>query len=227
MSLVAFFRCFIWCDYGSTCFFWLPFTCSIIFYPFTFEPKFVFRAEWSLLETTYSWVCFLMYLSTLCLLVNSVHLHLECLLITDNLFLSFYLLFSDCSLSPLFIFPHVSVCHFPLVVVFCFSVFSFSVFCISALDLCCVITMIIKCLIGKIGCCHQNKDYLFLPVWLLSSPSLLCFCCLKLSLYVRSLSLNWNSIVIFTASPLNLYSIWYVKNLFWCRVAIFWFCLPS
>ena len=98
--------------------------------------------EPSLLEIAYSWVVFYnASVHSVSELGNSFHLHLGWLLIKENLVLPFYALFSGCSLSPLFLFPFVSVCHFPLVVFYVFSVSSFSIFCVYVLDLCFVVNV--------------------------------------------------------------------------------------
>ena len=47
-------------------------------------------------------------------LLNSIHSYLVWLLIDEDLVLPFYLSFYGCSISPLFLFPCVSVCHFGL-----------------------------------------------------------------------------------------------------------------
>ena len=44
--------------------------------------------------------------------LNSIHSYLVWWLIKEDLVLPFYLLFHGCSISPLFLFPCVSVCHF-------------------------------------------------------------------------------------------------------------------
>ena len=47
--------CFFCCEFGYSCFCWLPFAWNIIFHPFTLS-LLVCRAEVSLLEAAYSWV---------------------------------------------------------------------------------------------------------------------------------------------------------------------------
>ena len=77
--------------------------------------------------------------------MNSIHLYLGWLLINEDLVLPFYLSFSDCSMSPVFLFLSVSVFYFSLMVFYGFFFFFLSIFffmfCVSALDFCFVVTI--------------------------------------------------------------------------------------
>lgn len=117
-------------------FFWLPLL-NYHLPPLPFEPVFVFGTEMSLLKATYVGSCFLIHLATLCLFIGK-------LLIYENLPLQFYLLFYGCFVSPLFLFPCVSVYLLRYLLSWWFSMmicwvspFLFHVF---ALDFCFVVT---------------------------------------------------------------------------------------
>ena len=98
---------FVWYEYGYMCFFGgLSFAWSNHSPSLYFELMFVFRAEMSLLEGTYRWVLiFNPFSHSDFWVVNSIYLQLEWLLIDKDVVLPFYLLFSGCSISLLFLFP--------------------------------------------------------------------------------------------------------------------------
>ena len=77
-----------------------------------FETMFLFTTEMSLLEAAYIvGSYFLIHPAGLCLLTGKFNpFTFRGPLIDKDLVLPFYLLFSDCSISPLFLFPCVSAC---------------------------------------------------------------------------------------------------------------------
>ena len=105
---------FVWYEYGYICFIWLLFAWSIIFYPFTFEPICVFRAEMSLLEAAYNWVLFFNSSATLCLLIHEFNQFTFRVIIDkwelSNAILSF--IFWLLCISVVSFFVCISVCHF-------------------------------------------------------------------------------------------------------------------
>ena len=129
ISCYLFWLYFIWYEYGYTC---LHLASICLEYHFTSLP---FGLCLSLELRCVFWrqqivgSCFLIHPATVCHLVNSIYLYLGWLLIDEDLILPFYLLFSGSSISPLFLFPFVSVCHFGLMV-FCDIFLSFFFVCV-------------------------------------------------------------------------------------------------
>ena len=110
---------FVWYKYGRTCFLLLAIWLEYHFPSLHSEAMFVFKAEMYFLEAAYCWVLFFNPSShSVFWLEDSINLYLEWLLIYEGLILPFYLLFSGCSIFPLFVFHSISDCHFSLVV-FC------------------------------------------------------------------------------------------------------------
>lgn len=155
--------------------------------------------------------------------VNSVHLHLRWLLIYEN-FLRFYLLFSDCSLYPLFLFRCVSVSYFSLVVFYVFPHFLFFLFCIFLF--CGYHEVSIKCVLDK--SLISSDSILSLLTYTSSILFLLSFYVFVVAFYsfVYVYYQIEVTIDILKVFPLNFYVIINCFNtLFWNRVAIFYLCV--
>lgn len=158
---------------------------------------FIFGAEVSLLEVASSWVlCFKPFSHSVFWLMNTVHLHLGWWLINEDFVLPFYLLFFGCSPSPLFLFPYVSVCCFSLVVLYYVSLsFLFFMFCVSALDLCFVVTRgFLDNVPDKVVFFLLRASYLHLSTQVpsFSSSSFMFLLPQTIPFYVLSWLPNWN-----------------------------------
>lgn len=131
---------FVWYAYDYICFLVAAICLEYHLSSLHFGRMFVFRAEVSLLEVAYSWILFFkisLWLLSVFWLVNSISLHLEWLLIVEDLKLPFVFWMFYISIVS---FSCVSVCCFGLVV-FGDVFLSFLSFSISCLCSCFVVTM--------------------------------------------------------------------------------------
>lgn len=124
----------------------------------------------------------------------------------------FYLLFSDCSVSPLFIFSCASVCYFSFVVFFYgflhFFIFFYVSYFSSGFLFCGYHAVCMKCLIDKILLFLLIAFYLHSPIQILSvPPSFLCFVVTNCPfLYLHSLPKAVTTVIFNACIPLTLMS---------------------
>ena len=116
-------------------------------------------------------------------LVRPVHLHLGWLLTYEGVLLPSFHLSSECSVSPLFLFPCVSVCF----VVWCFS-WCFSLFTLCLCHVSCLCSrFLVFCLPWNLyKSCHTWEFFLFIVSYLYLPIHVLSFCFLSFRVSVDS-----------------------------------------
>lgn len=124
---------FIWHEYDSALFLWLSSGWTITFQAFTLSLCLSLELRWLSWGKHVAECCFLIHLVTSWLWIGEFDQFTFRVTIDKYLGLPFYLLFSGCSISPLLLFPCVSVYYFSWrVSMMFFSVSSFSISCLCS-----------------------------------------------------------------------------------------------